>query len=261
MNIRVVQESSIAILKIANPPVNALSYAVRGEIAHALEELAEDREIGAVVLTGDPAVRDIFCGGSDITEFEIDGQVDGGMERAEREMAFIERLSAQRLPLIAAVNGPALGGGLELVLACDLVIAASTATFGFPEIGLGIFPGSLALPLATRILGPNRAKLLSLTADPVDATWMERAGLVSEIVPREGLMARAKEVASRVSSFSQLSVCATRKIVQAIMRGEPSTLTLIQAHADRVLRSPETRERIDAFFASRRGRGREGAQP
>ena len=254
MLVRVEVEPPIATVTLAHPPVNALSYTVRDALVAALDRLAADLEVGAVVLTGEAGGRDIFCGGSDVTEFELSGEGPGGGERTEREMAFVERLRDQRLPLVGAVNGAALGGGLELVLACDVVLAAPGARFGFPEIRLGVFPGSHALPLAVRALGPHRTRFLALTGQSVDAEWMRDAGLVAEVVPRDRLLARARELAREVAAFSRESVAAIREVVEAIAGGSVSERKLIRGHSDRVFRSAEARARVQAFFEERRRR-------
>jgi enoyl-CoA hydratase len=252
MLIMVEKHADIALIRLAHPPVNALSEELRQDLAQVLDDLCRDPAIGAVILTGDNSVRDIFCGGSDITEFELSADSRWGGERAKREMARIDHIRGQRSPLIAAVNGPALGGGLELVLACDVIIASDTATFGFPEIKLGVFPGSHALSLATRILGVARTRLLSLTGQRVGAEWMERAGLVSEIVPRDQLLVRAMEIARDIASHSQHAVRSVRDITTDIIAPSAAESRLIGVCCDAVTRSPEAKRQVEEFFASRR---------
>jgi len=252
MLIKVEKKADFAVIRLAHPPVNALSEGLRRDLAQVLDDLGDDPSMGAVVLTGDDSIRDIFCGGSDITEFELSADSKWGGERAKREMGRIEHMRQQRLPLIAAVNGPALGGGLELVIACDVVIASDTATFGFPEIKLGVFPGSHALSLATRILGVARTRLLSLTGQRVDAAWMERAGLVSEIVPRDQLLVRAMEIAREIASHSHSSVRCVRDITTDIMAPSAQESRLIGICCDIVTQSPEAKRRVEEFFNSRR---------
>jgi enoyl-CoA hydratase/carnithine racemase len=169
-------------------------------------------------------------------------------------MQSIEYVLTQQLPIIAAVNGAALGAGLELVLACDIVLAASRATFGFPEIGLGAFPANYALTLAARLLGPARARWLALTAEVVDAKWMLGAGVVSEVVERDRLLSRAREVARRVGAQSRRGVRATREVMQSISGASAGELRLTLLHTDLVYRSPEMQEQMRRFLDARRDR-------
>jgi enoyl-CoA hydratase/carnithine racemase len=252
MLVQVEIEPPIATLTLAHPPVNALSYAVREALLGALERLGTDPAVRAVVLTGDPSVRDVFCGGADVREFELDEAAGGGAERTAREMAFVDRLRRQRLPLVAAVNGPALGGGLELALACDVVVAAAGARFGFPEIQLGVFPGSLALPLALGALGPHRTRFLALSGRQVDAAWMAAAGAVAEVVERAELLPRARALAREIGAVSAGSVAAVREVVDLLDGAGPAARRLVEAHSDRVFRSPEARERVRAFLERHR---------
>lgn len=250
--VRVEVDYPIATLTLTRPPVNALNRGLSDEILKALDALAMDEKIGAVVLTGAPAgTRDIFCAGADIKEFEI---LEGETLQTNwpmRGMFFMEHLMMQRLPIIGAINGAALGGGLELVLACDFVIAASTATFGFPEAKLGVFPGNYALSWASRVIGPNRTRFLAMTGDAVDARWMLEAGMISEIVPRDQLLPRAREVAKKVGGLSRYSVQAIREIVQGVAGTHPLELKLMLVHNDRVHRTRDARERVDAFLTRR----------
>jgi enoyl-CoA hydratase/3-hydroxypropionyl-coenzyme A dehydratase len=221
----------------------------------ALRALGADPGVSAVVLTGDPSARDIFSAGADINEFELlDDAAAPASDWAIREMQSIEYFLMQRLPIVAAVNGAALGAGLELVLACDIVLAASRATFAFPEIGLGAFPANYALTLAARLLGPARARWLALTAEVVDAEWMLRAGVVSEVVERDRLVGRAWEVARRVAAQSGHGVRATREILQTISGSSVGELRLTLLHTDRVYRSPEMQEEMRRFRETRRVR-------
>jgi enoyl-CoA hydratase/carnithine racemase len=255
MQVRVELERPIATVTIAHPPVNALSWTVRDELTEALRALGSDPGVSVVVLTGDRGARDIFSAGADINEFELLNDAAPGSDWAIREMQWIEYVLTQRLPIVAAVNGAALGGGLELVLACDIVLAASRATFAFPEIGLGAFPANYALTLAARLLGPARARWLALTAEVVDAEWMLRAGVVSEVVERERLVSRAQDVARQVAAQSHRGVRATREVMQTIASASAGELRLTLLHTDLVYRSPEMQEQMRRFLEARRSRG------
>lgn len=258
MRVRVEIEAPIATVTIAHPPVNALSWSVREELTKALRALGSDPRVSAIVLTGDRGAKDIFSAGADISEFELLDESAPGSDWAIREMQSIEYLLAQRLPVVAAVNGAALGAGLELALACDIVLAASTAKFGFPEVGLGAFPANYALTLAARLLGPARTRWLALTAEVVDAEWMLRAGVVSEVVERERLVDRAREIARRVASHSRRGVRAAREVMQTISGASPGEMRLTLLHTDLVYRSREMQEQMRRFLDARRDRRQPG---
>ena len=197
--------------------LNALNSQVMHEVTGAAAEFDADPGIGAIIMTG--AGGKAFAAGADIKEmsalsfsevFDTDFFAAWG------------RLAAVRTPLIAAVAGYALGGGCELAMMCDVLIAADTAKFGQPEITLGVLPGMGGSQRLTRAIGKAKAMDLILTGRMIDAAEAERSGLVSRVVPAEDLMTEAAAVATTIS---QMSRSAARMAKEAVNRAFESTLT------------------------------------
>jgi enoyl-CoA hydratase/carnithine racemase len=240
-------DKEIAVVTLDNPPVNALSTTVQKELLESLDSLWAEKQARAVVLTGNPEGRNVFCAGADINEFVPTSNDEATQAWSSQEMKFVESIMTYPLPLVCAVNGPAIGGGLELALACDIVIAAPEARFAFPEITLAAFPGNFALAMSTRIMGPNRTRYLALTGIGVDARWMLDAGVLSEIVDRQELVSRAKEIAAMIAGFSRPSVEAVRELVQAAGNVQGSELKLMLLYTQKCYRSPELRKQLEEF--------------
>jgi enoyl-CoA hydratase len=187
--------------------LNALNAAMIAEIAAAVAAYDADDGIGAIVITGSEKA---FAAGADIKEMS-----DPAFAATyfDRHAGAIEKIADARKPIIAAVAGFALGGGCELALLCDIVIAADTARFGQPEITLGIIPGMGGTQRLPRAVGKARAMDMILTGRTMDAAEAERAGLVSRVVPAADLMATALAVAGKIASFSLPSVIAAKASV------------------------------------------------
>ncbi|MFD5177801.1 enoyl-CoA hydratase [Nocardia sp. NPDC058379] len=176
--------------------LNALNTQVLDDIVAALDELERDDEIGAVVITGSAKA---FAAGADIKEMQPKSYMDMFMDDF---FARWDRLAQFRKPTIAAVAGYALGGGCELAMLCDILIAADTAQFGQPEIKLGVIPGIGGSQRLTRAVGKAKAMDLVLTGRNMGAEEAERAGLVSRIVPADDLLDVAAEVAETIAAKS-----------------------------------------------------------
>jgi enoyl-CoA hydratase len=176
--------------------LNALNSQVLDEMIVALDDLESDPGIGAIVITGSERA---FAAGADIKEMQPKSYVDVFLSDF---FARWDRLAAVRKPTIAAVAGYALGGGCELAMLCDILIAAENAKFGQPEINLGVIPGIGGSQRLTRAVGKAKAMDLCLTGRNMDAAEAERAGLVSRIVPTESLLDEALNVAETIASKS-----------------------------------------------------------
>jgi enoyl-CoA hydratase len=196
--------------------LNALNSQVMVEVTTAAAEFDADPGIGAIVVTGNEKA---FAAGADIKEM-------AGLSFSEvfdsDFFAAWAKLAAVRTPTIAAVAGYALGGGCELAMMCDILIAADTAKFGQPEIKLGVLPGMGGSQRLTRAIGKAKAMDLILTGRTIDAAEAERAGLVSRVVPAADLLTEAKAVATTIS---QMSRSAARMAKEAVNRSFESTLT------------------------------------
>jgi enoyl-CoA hydratase len=196
-NILVAIHGSVALIRLNRPNVlNALNSALIAELNIALDLLEKDPGIGALVVTGSDKA---FAAGADIKELQALTYMDAYLSDT---IASWERLSYFRKPAIAAVAGFALGGGCELAMMCDIILAAENAKFGQPEIKLGILPGAGGTQRLTRLVGKSKAMEMCLTGRMMDAQEAERAGLVSRVVPAESLLDEAMRVAAVIASMS-----------------------------------------------------------
>ena len=195
--------------------LNALNADLIGELNLALNTFEADPAIGCIVITGNDKA---FAAGVDIKEMHTKSFIEA---YGSDFLAPFDRISHYRKPIIAAVAGYALGGGCELAMACDIILAADTAVFGQPEITLGIMPGNGGTQRLTRAVGKAKAMELCLTGRRMDAVEAERSGLVSRIVPVAELHDEAMKVADKIANLSQHAVM---MIKEAINRGFATTL-------------------------------------
>jgi enoyl-CoA hydratase len=206
--IRVEQRDRVGLITIDRPEaLNALSLQVMRELTEAAAVLDADRETGCIVITGSERA---FAAGADIKEMQSQSYVE--MYLADWFGGW-EALARVRTPLVAAVAGFALGGGCELAMLCDVLIAAETARFGQPEIKLGVMPGMGGSQRLTRAIGKARAMDMCLTGRNMDAAEAERAGLVSRVVPADRLLDEALEVAATIAGMSLPSAMMTKEAV------------------------------------------------
>ncbi|MFQ5655837.1 MAG: enoyl-CoA hydratase/isomerase family protein [Planctomycetota bacterium] len=200
--ILVEREAAVALLVLNRPEArNALDLAMVEALARALEELSVDSELAALVLTG--AGDEAFAAGADIAELR-----DRGSSEAFRRInqGLFRRVEEFPAPTIAAVRGWALGGGLELALACDLRVAGESASLGQPEVGLGIIPGAGATHRLPALVGLGKARELIFTGQIIDAAEAHRIGLVNEIVPDDQVLPAATDLAQRIARNSPPAV-------------------------------------------------------
>jgi enoyl-CoA hydratase/carnithine racemase len=206
------RRGAVAVLTVSNPPLNLLDLAVRHALADHARALADDAGCRAVVLAG--AGDRAFCAGSDVREFPATAAE--GTARAATERACFEALVALPQPVVAALHGHVLGGGLELALCADLRVCGTDAVLGLPEVGLGLLPcggGTQRLP---RLVGPAQAKRLLLTGRRVSAEEALRIGLVDEVAPSGQVLSAALATAHRIADHAPGAV---RAIKSAVDRG------------------------------------------
>ena len=198
----------VGIVRLNRPQaLNALNATLRNELLGAVEAFDADAEVGCILITGSDKA---FAAGADIKEMADKSYID--IFRADYAADY-ERLTRVRKPVIAAVAGFALGGGCELAMMCDLIIAADTAKFGQPEIKLGVIPGIGGTQRLTRAVGKAKAMDLILTGRVMDAAEAERSGLVARVVPAARLMEEALKVAETIAAMSQPSLLAAKEAV------------------------------------------------
>ena len=248
-NILVERRDAVGIVTLNRPQaLNALNAALIAELGAALDDLESDPAIAAIILTGSERA---FAAGADIKEM-----ADKTYMQAYAE-DFItrgwERVAQCRKPVVAAVGGVALGGGCEIAMMCDIVIAADTARFGQPEITLGTIPGAGGTQRLTRFVGKAKAMDLCLTGRMMDAAEAERAGLVSRIVPAAELLSEAVEIAERIAGMSRPIAMMVK---EAVNRAYETTLAEGVRFERRLFHSTfateDRKEGMEAFIEKRK---------
>lgn len=199
----------VEVLTLKNPPVNALSTSVIGELDLRIGELAADPNVRAAVLTGD---GQYFSAGADVKEMAT-LDLSTAPDIARRGLAVYARLAALPVPVIAAINGLALGGGLELALSCDLRIAGESAKLGAPEVGLGLIPAYGGTQRLPRLVGASKAKELIFTGSMISATEALRIGLVNKTVPAGQELRAARDLAHTIAQKAPKAVRAAKRAI------------------------------------------------
>ena len=195
--------------------LNALASFLVKELSTAMEALDKDPEIRVIILTGGEKV---FAAGADIKEMADAGPFD---DRLQERLVFRDRINKISKPIVAAVSGYALGGGCELAMTCDIIIASETARFGQPEINLGTIPGSGGTQRLTRTVGKYRAMEMVLTGESLNATRALECGLVNKVVPVELLIEETKKIAKKIAAKSPLAV---KMAKEAILKSSNTSL-------------------------------------
>lgn len=211
--IRLEIERSIATLSIdRSKALNALNRQAIAEITRALEQVRADPSLRVLIITGSGPKA--FVAGADIHEMAGYTPIEAlaFAEDGHRMCAALEELS---IPTLAAVNGYALGGGLELALACDLIYASEKARFGLPEVGLGVIPGFGGTQRLVRVIGRQRARELVYTGEVIDASRAHAMGLVVEVLAPEALLPRCHEVAGQIATRAPLAVARAKRVIAA----------------------------------------------
>jgi enoyl-CoA hydratase/carnithine racemase len=197
---------NVAVLRLDNPPANALGHAMRVAFNEKLDELERGDAIRALIVTG---TGRSFCSGDDLKEQQA-ARAQGKSGHLGEFARLLDRIEAFRVPVIAAINGWCLGGGLELALCCDIRIASTSATFTCAGVNVGLMASAYRLP---RLIGVALAKQMLLTGSPHDAATAERFGLVTAVHAPDALMDEAAKLAQRIASRAPLSVEATKRAV------------------------------------------------
>ena len=207
-NIIVETRDRVGLITLNRPKaLNALNSALMGELVQALSDFDANDQIGCIVLTGSEKA---FAAGADIKEMQTKTYMDAYKGDF---LTSWDGVSRTRKPIIAAVAGYALGGGCELAMMCDFIIAAETAKFGQPEITLGVMPGAGGTQRLTRFVGKSKAMDMCLTGRMMDAAEAERSGLVSRVVPAGTLLDEAMKAAEKIAAFSLPIVMLTKETV------------------------------------------------
>ena len=248
-NILVTREGAVGVITLNRPKaLNALNAELLEELSTALEAFDADPAIRVIVVTGSERA---FAAGADIKEMAGKSYMD--MYKTDFFADPCNRIAAIRKPVIAAVAGYALGGGCELAMMCDFIIAADTAKFGQPEVTLGVIPGMGGSQRLTRFVGKSKAMDLCLTGRTMDAAEAERAGLVSRVVPAADLLAETMKAAAKIAEQS-LPVLMMAK--EAVNRAYETTLAEGILHERRLFHSvfaaEDQKEGMAAFVEKRK---------
>ena len=241
----------VARLTLVNPPLNLVTGELLDELneALALLEGAAPGDVRAIVVTG--VGERAFSAGSHVGEFEAQ-RGPGGRERLELEERTSTRLAALPMPTIAAIEGNALGGGLELALACDLRVASARAKLGLPEVRLAVIPGAGGTQRLPRVVGLARAKELILTGRVLDADEAARIGLVHEVVPAGEAVNRATEIGEEIAARGPIAVREAKRLLDdALDRTLQDGLDAELEASLRVFATDDLLEGSSSFFAKR----------
>ena len=244
------KKDGIGTVTISRPKVlNALNSEVFTELYELFQQIENDSEVRVAILTG--SGEKAFVSGADISEMHDKDSIQASVFITVARNA-LDRIYTLSKPVIAAINGSALGGGCEITLCCDLRIASEKAKFGQPEINLGIVPGSGGMQRLARIIGMTKAKELVYTGDVIDASTALAIGLVNKVVPTDSLMTEAKALAQKLLSKSSVALSFAKK---AINSGADMSLTaaldLDECFFSMCFASEDQKEGMKAFIEKR----------
>ncbi|MBV8638203.1 MAG: enoyl-CoA hydratase/isomerase family protein [Candidatus Eremiobacteraeota bacterium] len=211
-NILVERDGAVGIITLNRPKVlNALNAALLREVSEALAKLERDEAVRAVVVTG--SGEKAFAAGADIGELNALQNAGAGADKARSGQRVTRQMERLRKPVIVAVNGFALGGGCELAMGGDIMIASENAKFGQPEVNLGLIPGFGGSQRTTRLVGKGMAAYLCLTGETIDAAEALRIGLVQRVVPLANLLDEAKRIANMIASKAPLAIASCKRVI------------------------------------------------
>ncbi|GDY00823.1 short-chain-enoyl-CoA hydratase [Planctomycetota bacterium] len=250
-NVILERDGQLAIVTVNRPTkLNALDDQTIAELDGCIQQLSADAAVGAIILTG--AGEKAFIAGADITVLAKQGVLDG-RDNARRGQALTQRIEDSCKPVLAAINGFALGGGLELALACDLRFASANAKLGLPEVSLGIIPGYGGTQRLPRLVGSGVALQMILTGDPVTADEALRIGLVNGVFSQPELLVSVKAIASKMVSRGSNALALAK---QAVRRGSHMSMQdglALEADLFGVISSTtEMKEGMAAFLEKRK---------
>lgn len=249
-NVLLETEENITLVTINRPEsMNSLNTKTLNELLKVLRKVGSDEGVKCVILTG--SGNKAFVSGADIDEL-VDKSVEEAIEFSELGHEVLRKLETMSIPSIAAVNGHALGGGNELALACDIRIAAEGAKFGQPEIKLGIVPGFGGTQRLPKEVGSAVAAEMILTGGEIKADEAHEIGLVNEVVPRNRVMERSKELARKIASKSKISIQTSKDLINASIETSLETgLERERKEFGRLFDTKDQKEGMQAFLEGR----------
>lgn len=245
------KEGKILILKISRvESLNALNKEILSSLNEEIEKAAEDKEIGGIIITGEG--EKAFVAGADIKEFSSYTPIEA-LNMAKNGQKLFNKIENFKKPIIAAVNGFALGGGCELAMSCHIRIASKNAKFGQPEVNLGIIPGYGGTQRLPRLIGMGRAIELILTGKMIDAEEAYRIGLVNKVVEYENLMEEAKKLLNQIIEKAPIAVeSALNCIISGMEVEKEMGLKLEASHFATLFSTSDMKEGVEAFIQKRK---------
>jgi len=252
--LHVEHEGPVAVVTLNRPKVlNALNARMVGELGAAFADLDADETVRAVILTG--SGEKAFAAGADIGELHALRSAVDGANLSRSGHALTQAMERMRKPIIAAINGFALGGGCELALACDIRIASENARFAQPEVNLGLIPGFGGTQRTARLLGRGMALYLCLSGETLTAEQARQAGLCEKVVPAAELLHEAKRVANLIASKAPLAIAAVKHAIdQGVGMPLAEGLALEALHFGSLVGTKDFEEGTTAFFEKRPAR-------
>jgi enoyl-CoA hydratase len=246
-----VKDDGVALLTVNRPKaLNALNPQTLDEIDRAIDEVEQNDKIKVLVITG--AGDKAFIAGADITEFPKMNALQA-YKFAEKGQNVFFRLEQLPKPVIACVNGFALGGGCELAMSCDFIYASEKAKFGQPEINLGIIPGFGGTQRLARLVGRAKAKELCMTGEMISAEEAKNIGLVAKIFPAESLLDETLKIASALAQKSQIAIRAIKRVIDEGIGSDLRTACQLEVNAFALtFVSEDAREGVQAFLEKRK---------
>ena len=240
-------ENGVSVIRLNRPKVrNALNTELREQMAEIFIKLNDDPKTKAIVLTGGDKV---FAAGADINDFLTAKTVDVYLRHSER---YWDAITNCRKPIIAAVNGYALGGGCELAMHADIIVAGKSAKFGQPEIKIGLMPGAGGTQRLFRVIGKHKAMKLILTGDMISADQADQMGLVSEVIEDEATIKRAIEIAEQLAGYSPIALAQIKEVANLGMDMPLQAALALERKAFQILFDTEDqKEGAKAFLEKR----------
>lgn len=247
--LKIKNNNQVTYITIANPPVNSLCLQTLKELEKAIDATLKDSETKVIVLTGE---GNFFIGGADIKELMTFETSQKAREFGEYGQYVFKKIEQSPKPVIAMINGPCLGGGLEIALAAHIRIAANSALLGLPELNLGLIPGFGGTQRLSRLISREKAIELILTSDPIDGWEASRIGLVSKSVPLEELENTVKSLAEKISAKSSVSIGAAMSAInQGVRLGLEQGFLLEAELFGNLFTTKDAKEGIQAFIEKR----------
>lgn len=246
------KEKGIATVTLNRPPVNSLRYQTYVDLQNAARIIAADGEVRVVIITG--SGEKAFCGGADIIAFyELKRSIVNVRELISNAGLGTRRIKELEVPVIGAANGMALGGGLEILCACDFRIASETAIFGLPEVNLGIIPGTGGVVELPRIVGMAKAKEAILLGKVYKAPEALQMGLVDKVVAPASVMDEARALAGELAARPTAAVKAAKMVLNSVMHMDWTSARKLESEvADWVMMSNDAQEGLLAFIEKRK---------